>query len=131
MTGGVAGHAGLFSNANDLAVLGLMNLRGGIYGTVKYFDSKILKVYTTPPYFNNRRALGWDRPFPPEEISLASPAAFGHTGFTGTAWWIDPENDLVFVFLSNRTYPFADNKRLTTNSVRTKLLNAVYEAIKK
>ena len=131
MTDGVAGHAGLFSNANDLAILGQMQLNGGNYGGVNYLKSDVIAAFTRQQYSNNRRAMGWDRPFPPEEISLASPTAFGHTGFTGTAWWIDPEQKLVFVFLSNRTYPFADNKRLTTNSVRTKLLNAVYEGIRR
>ena len=129
MTGGVAGHAGIFSNANDLAILGQMNINGGEYGGISYLKASTISEFTRQQYSNNRRAMGWDRPFPPEEISLASPGSFGHTGFTGTAWWMDPESKLVFVFLSNRTYPFADNKRITNNSVRTKLLNAVYEAL--
>lgn len=127
--GGVAGHAGLFGNTNDLAILGQMLLQGGTYGGVKYFEKATINEFTRQQYGNNRRALGWDRPFPPEEVSLASPRAFGHTGFTGTAWWIDPEHELVFVLLANRTYPFADNKRFTEKSVRTKALNAVYEII--
>lgn len=129
LTNGVAGHAGLFSNANDLAILGQMQVNGGRYGGTKYLESAVIDEFTRPQYFNNRRAMGWDRPFPPDELSLASPLSYGHTGFTGTAWWMDPENKLVFVFLSNRTYPFVDNKRLTTYSVRTKLLNAVYRGI--
>jgi beta-N-acetylhexosaminidase len=131
ITNGVAGHAGIFSNANDLAILGQMHIAGGIYGGMKYLEPETIEEFTRSQYFNNRRALGWDRPFPPEEIVLASQSTFGHTGFTGTAWWIDPEQKVVFVFLSNRTYPFADNKRLTSNSVRTKLLNAVYQGILK
>ncbi|TAF76447.1 MAG: glycosyl hydrolase [Bacteroidetes bacterium] len=131
MLGGVAGHAGLFGTANDLAVLGQMNLQYGYYGSYQYLKKYTLQEFTRQQYTNNRRAMGWDRPFPPDEISLASKSSYGHTGFTGTAWWIDPESQLVFVFLSNRTYPFAENKRLTSNSIRTKLLNAVYKAIEK
>ncbi len=129
LVGGVAGHAGLFGNANDLAILGQMLMQKGYYGGVKYFNQETIEDFTRQQYTNNRRALGWDKPFPPDEISLASPEAFGHTGFTGTAWWIDPTEQLVFVLLTNRTYPFADNKRFTEKSVRTKALNAVYEAI--
>ncbi|TAG53014.1 MAG: glycosyl hydrolase [Cytophagales bacterium] len=131
MLGGLAGHAGLFGTANDLAILGQMNLQYGFYGGYQYLKKFTIQEYTRQQYSNNRRAMGWDRPFPPDEVSLASASSFGHTGFTGTAWWIDPKEEIVFVFLSNRTYPFAENKRLTTNSVRTKLLNAVYEAIEK
>lgn len=131
MIGGVAGHAGLFGTVNDLAILGQMNLQYGYYGAYQYLKKYTLQEYTRQQYTNNRRAMGWDRPFPPDEASLASISSFGHTGFTGTAWWIDPESQLVFVFLSNRTYPFAENKRLTTNSIRTKLLNEVYKIIQK
>ncbi|MDX2191270.1 MAG: glycoside hydrolase family 3 N-terminal domain-containing protein [Bacteroidota bacterium] len=131
MAGGIAGHAGLFASANDLAILGQMNINGGTYAGVRYFKKSTIDEFTTPPYFNNRRALGWDRPFPPDEKSMASSTSYGHTGFTGTSWWMDPENQLVVVFLSNRTYPFADNKRLTTNSVRTKILNTVYQCMQK
>ncbi|MFN0048156.1 MAG: glycoside hydrolase family 3 N-terminal domain-containing protein, partial [Cytophagales bacterium] len=130
LVGGVAGHAGLFGNANDLAILGQMLLQKGTYGGTKYFNPETIELFTRQQYTNNRRALGWDRPFPPDEISLASPEAFGHTGFTGTAWWIDPKEQLVFVLLTNRTYPFAENKRWTEKSVRTKALNAVYKAIR-
>ncbi len=131
MLGGLAGHAGLFGTANDLAILGQMNLQYGFYGGTQYLKKFTIQEFTRQQYSNNRRGMGWDRPFPPDEVSLASSSSFGHTGFTGTAWWIDPEEKIVFVFLSNRTYPFAENKRLTNNSVRTKLLNAVYEIIKK
>ncbi|MDX2196259.1 MAG: glycoside hydrolase family 3 N-terminal domain-containing protein [Cytophagales bacterium] len=130
MMGGIAGHAGLFATANDLNILGQMNLQNGEYARKRYFRKGTIPYFAAKHFINNRRGLGWDRPFPPDDISLASDSAFGHTGFTGTAWWIDPEHDMVFTFLSNRTYPFADNKRLTTYSIRTKLLNAVYKAIK-
>jgi len=130
LTGGVAGHAGLFGRANDLAVLGQMLLCKGAYGGTKFYKAEVIEKFSLQQYYNNRRALGWDRPFPLNEISLASPQAFGHTGFTGTAFWIDPQEQLVFILLTNRTYPFADNKKFTDNSVRTKALNEVYKIIK-
>lgn len=130
LTNGIAGHAGLFGCANDLAILGQMLLQKGAYGGAKYLKPETIEFFTKQHFTNNRRALGWDRPFPPDEISLATEQAFGHTGFTGTAWWIDPKEELVFVLLANRTYPFADNKRFTDKSVRTKALNAAYNAIR-
>lgn len=128
--GGVAGHAGLFGRANDLAIIGQMLLQNGEYAGRQYFSKETIQEFTRQIYTNNRRAMGWDRPFPPDEVSLASPRAYGHTGFTGTAWWIDPEDQMVFVLLTNRTYPFADNKKYTEKSVRTQALNAAYEAVR-
>lgn len=127
--GGVAGHAGLFGTANDLLILGQMMLQKGQYGGNRYIKEQVVEEFTRQQYTNNRRALGWDRPFPPEEVSLASPKAYGHTGFTGTAWWIDPSYDLVVVILANRTFPFSENKTFTEYSFRTKILNAVYEVV--
>jgi beta-glucosidase-like glycosyl hydrolase/CubicO group peptidase (beta-lactamase class C family) len=126
---GVAAHAGLFGRANDLLVLGQMLLNGGEYGGKRFLNKSTIDLYSRQQHSNNRRALGWDRPFFPNETSLSSQFAYGHTGFTGTAWWIDPQFNLVVVILANRTYPFASNKTFTEQSFRTKILNAVYEAV--
>lgn len=130
LMGGVAGHAGLFGTANDLTKLGQMLLQGGYYGGKIFYRKSTIERFTRPHYVRNRRALGWDRPFPPGEPSLASQKSYGHTGFTGTAWWIDPEKELVLSFLTNRTYPFSENKKLTEYSYRTKALNICLERSK-
>ncbi len=133
LMGGVAGHAGLFSNANDLAVLMQMNLQDGKYGGHTYFQEGTIERFARRQYNDNRRGLGWDKPeirgddgpTAPE----ASPTSFGHLGFTGTAVWVDPKYDLVFVFLSNRTYPDTRNTKLLTDGIRTKIHSVIYKAM--
>ena len=146
MLGGVSGHAGIFSNANDIAIIMQMLLNGGTYGgkrvlkeaTVREFTNKQipftkkgLKKNTTI----SRRGLGFDKP----ETDLKkqtptskamSPLSFGHTGFTGTCTWADPKNNLVYVFLSNRVNPSAENKKLVEMNVRTRILDVVYDILK-
>ncbi|MDX2284515.1 MAG: glycoside hydrolase family 3 N-terminal domain-containing protein, partial [Bacteroidia bacterium] len=117
MLGGVAGHAGLFSNVYDLAKLMLMIKNGGFYGDRQYFSAQTIGYFTSRQLASSRRGLGWDKPEPGDPGAgpgsrYVSPAAYGHTGFTGTCVWVDPEADLVFIFLSNRTYPFPDSQRL-------------------
>ena len=139
MLGGVSGHAGLFATGNDLLKLVEMYRRGGEYGGVRVLSSDVLKKYTTVqfPDNDNRRALGFDKPLlrndtvPPEEAypcRSASPASFGHSGFTGTFIWCDPDEEISYVFLSNRVYPTRNNSRLSDLSIRGKILQAVYDS---
>ncbi len=132
MMGGLAGHAGLFGNANDLGKLGQMLLNKGSYGGVQFFKPETVELFTAKQYDNSRRGLGWDKPTVGEWNSptamYASPATFGHTGFTGTCIWVDPEFDLVYVFLSNRVWPGRSAKLLNAN-IRTRIQEVVYKSI--
>lgn len=132
LCGGVAGHAGLFATAYDLALVGQMLLNGGSYGGREYFRPETVRQFTARQSAASRRGLGFDRRDPDSEegypAKLASPETFGHTGYTGTCLWIDPERRLVYVFLSNRTYPKGDNKLLKLN-VRARVQDAIYEAM--
>ncbi|MBI5217937.1 MAG: serine hydrolase [Bacteroidia bacterium] len=137
MLGGVAGHAGLFSNANDLAKLFQMFLNKGIYGGREYLKKETLEYFNTTPYLKkgNRRALGFDKPEPNRKkenpvYKCVSLKAFGHQGFTGTVVWADPDNNLLFVFLSNRVYPDAENKKIGKLAVRAKVQAIFYDAFK-
>ncbi|MGB0998732.1 MAG: glycoside hydrolase family 3 N-terminal domain-containing protein [Flavobacteriales bacterium] len=133
MLGGVAGHAGLFGRGIDLAKLMQVYLQKGQYGGKQYFDQQTIEQFTACAFCNqnNRRGLGFDKPLMDEEGGpageLASAKSFGHSGFTGTFAWADPENQMIFIFLSNRTYPTMENKRLVTNNVRTKLHDEFYK----
>ena len=140
MLGGVSGHAGLFATGNDLMKLIEMYRRGGEYGGVRILSQRVLKEYTSVqfPENDNRRGLGFDKPMlpndtiPPEEIypcRSASPASFGHTGFTGTMVWVDPDAELSYVFLSNRVYPTRNNNKLSDLWIRGHILQAAYDAI--
>jgi beta-glucosidase-like glycosyl hydrolase/CubicO group peptidase (beta-lactamase class C family) len=139
MLGGVGGHAGVFSNANDLAKLMQMYLNGGSYGGVKYVDEETIKEYTEQQYCpkdnENRRAAGFDKPFLQgyggPTCDNISQSSFGHTGFTGTMAWADPEEEIVYIFLSNRVYPDAENKKLLKMDIRTNIQQVIYDAIKK
>ncbi|MEZ4973451.1 MAG: serine hydrolase [Cyclobacteriaceae bacterium] len=133
MHGGIAGHAGLFSNANDLAKLGQMWLQQGSYGGQQYLKPETVALFTHKQYETSRRGLGWDKPTVSDwngPTSLfASPKTFGHTGFTGTAIWVDPEFNLVFVFLSNRVYPDMFNTKLLTGNIRPRIQDVIYQSI--
>jgi CubicO group peptidase (beta-lactamase class C family)/beta-glucosidase-like glycosyl hydrolase len=132
MLGGVSGHAGLFGTANDLSKLGQMLLQDGSYGGLEYYKPETVKLFTSRQYNSSRRGLGWDKPVPGEWNSptsrLASPGTFGHTGFTGTCLWVDPEFDLVYIFLSNRVFPDRSDKLIQTN-IRSRIQDVIYEAI--
>lgn len=134
MAGGVAGHAGLFSTANDLAIYGQMLLNRGTYGGEKYFKPETVDLFTSQQGDNSRRGLGFDRWDP--DLSkeypsrLASDATFGHTGYTGTCIWIDPKYQLVYIFLSNRVHPTVSPK-LSNLDIRSRIQDAIYEAILK
>jgi CubicO group peptidase (beta-lactamase class C family) len=131
MMGGVSGHAGLFSNAIDLAKLGQMLLQEGYYGGYQYYKPETVRFFSTKIY-KGRRAIGWDRPVQSEWNSptslMASPLTFGHTGFTGTCMWIDPEFNLVYIFLSNRVYPDRST-RLNSANIRSRIQDVIYQSI--
>ena len=133
MCGGVSGHAGLFSTANDMLKLGQLWLQKGTYGDLSLVSPATFALFAVRPYQGSRRALGWDKPLPNQWTSLAAPAAspetFGHTGFTGTCIWVDPVYDLVFVFLSNRVHPNAQNNKILDMRVRQRVHETVYESI--
>lgn len=134
MYGGVAGHAGLFGTANDLAVMMQLMLNGGKYGDVNLLDDKTIKEFTKRQSNQSRRGWGWDKPEPEKGKGgsagvLASKSTYGHTGFTGTAVWADPENDLVYVFLSNRVNPDASNNILLKEGIRTEVQDVVYRSM--
>ena len=134
MLGGVSGHAGLFSNAGDLAVLMQMLLQNGAYGGDRFFDPNTVKKFLTRHPQSNRRALGFDMlpigsKYPPNVSSRVSERTFGHIGFTGVCAWADPEEELVFIFLANRTFPSMRNYRLNKLAIRNRMQNAVYDAL--
>lgn len=131
--GGVAGHAGLFSNAIDLAKMMQMHLQDGFYGGTEFFQPGTIEKFTRKQYHNNRRGVGWDKPLVNDlngpTSKFASGKTFGHTGFTGTAVWADPEFNLIYVFLSNRIHPDANNSKLIKNNIRTRIQDAIYESM--
>lgn len=137
MLGGVGGHAGLFSNANDLAKLMQMYLNKGTYGGAQILKDTILNEFTKCQFCDegneNRRAAGFDKPFIQGHggptCDGISQSSFGHTGFTGTMAWVDPEEKVVYVFLSNRTYPDGENKKLANLNIRTDIQQVIYNAI--
>ena len=137
MLGGVGGHAGLFSNAYDLAQLMQMNLQNGYYDGKNYFaNDTTIAFFTKKQVQENRRGLGWDKPF--EDGSRegstsywASSDTYGHSGFTGTCAWVDPKYNLVYIFLSNRVYPDANNKLLYQYNIRTKIHDVIYQSMDK
>ena len=136
MFGGVAGHAGLFSDAYDLAMLYQMLLNGGEFNGERYLKKETIHLFTAYHSKNSRRGYGFDKPEKDNAIRkdpypsfLASPETFGHTGFTGTCVWVDPKNNLVYVFLSNRVYPTRDNNKLGQMLIRGKIQDAIYRAL--
>jgi beta-N-acetylhexosaminidase len=136
MFGGVAGHAGLFSDAYDLAMLYQMLLNGGEFNGERYIKKETIDFFTAYHSKNSRRGYGFDKPEKDNAIRkdpypsfLASPETFGHTGFTGTCVWVDPKNNLVYVFLSNRVYPTRDNNKLSQMLIRGKIQDAIYRAL--
>jgi len=137
MLGGVCGHAGLFSTAEDICILFQCYLQDGYYGGIQYFDSTTLKEFTSYQHdgIKNRRALGFDKPFKKYDrygpvCKSANLSSFGHSGFTGTYVWADPDENLVYVFLSNRVYPKSDNYKISKYDIRTNIQQAIYDALK-
>ena len=142
MLGGISGHAGLFATANDLMKLMEMYRRMGSYGGEQIIGKEVMERYTRVqfPENNNRRGLGFDKPMLNNgELSLkdaypaksASPSSFGHSGYTGTFVWVDPEYELTYIFLCNRVYPTRNNSLLSDLNIRSDILQALYDSIKK
>jgi beta-N-acetylhexosaminidase len=145
MFGGVAGHAGLFSDAYDLSRLYQMLLNGGKLDSKRYLKEKTIQLFTAYHSNVSRRGYGFDKPEKPARLSqsggdnatrpdpypsaLASPETFGHTGFTGTCVWVDPKYDIVYIFLSNRVNPTRDNNKISQLLIRGKILDAIYRAL--
>ncbi|MCB9262500.1 MAG: serine hydrolase [Flavobacteriales bacterium] len=134
MLGGVSGHAGLFSNSADVAAVLQMLLNGGYYNGKQLLHAETIKEFTKYQFADSRRGLGFDKPENDRRkvnpaSDYASYQCFGHSGFTGTIMWADPANGLVYVFLSNRVYPTAENKKLVSMGVRTKIMDVIYESL--
>jgi beta-N-acetylhexosaminidase len=136
MLGGVSGHAGLFSNAGDLAVLLQMLLNKGEYNGVRFLKPETVAYFTQRQGGSTRRGYGWDM----KELDAkktanmsvnASINTFGHTGFTGNAFYADPDRNLIYVFLSNRTYPDMNNNKLISGDYRPRIQTVIYEALVK
>ncbi len=134
MFGGVAGHAGVFATAGDLAVIFQMLLNGGTYKGKRYLNEATVKMFTAYQSKISRRGYGFDKPAPDTDDggpagNRVSGYAFGHQGFTGTCGWADPANGVIFIFLSNRVNPSADNNNINRLSVRTVAQDYIYEAL--
>jgi beta-glucosidase-like glycosyl hydrolase/CubicO group peptidase (beta-lactamase class C family) len=136
LLGGVAGHAGLFSTAEDLFAICQMLLNKGEYNGIRYIDSTTVDLFTRTHFaeHNNRRGLGFDKPLLKGKSShtsqYASKKSYGHSGFTGTYLWIDPENQTILIFLSNRVYPDAKTNKLAKLNIRTDIHDLIYEILK-
>jgi CubicO group peptidase (beta-lactamase class C family) len=137
MLGGVSGNAGLFANANDVAVIMQMLLNKGSYGGRRYLSEETVSIFTSQqfPQNKNRRGLFFDKPEP--DTSKTSPTCksvslktFGHQGFTGTCAWADPEYNLVYIFLSNRVNPDATNEKIVKMNLRTEIQQMIYDGMK-
>ena len=134
MQGGVGGHAGVFSNANDVAKIMQMYLQKGFYGGKRYLKTETIDKFNTCYYCesDNRRGIGFDKPQLGEEgptCGCISMTSFGHSGFTGTYAWADPEEEIIYIFLANRTYPEAGKNLLLKENIRTEIQRLIYEAI--
>jgi beta-N-acetylhexosaminidase len=140
MLGGISGHAGLFATANDLMKLMELYRRMGEYGGEQIIDRDILEEYTRVqfPENNNRRGLGFDKPYlnnnelgPADAYPAksATPQSFGHSGYTGTFVWIDPIYEITYIFFSNRVYPTRNNNLLSDLRIRSYILQAIYDSI--
>ena len=135
MLGGVAGHAGLFANANDVAKVMQMYLQKGFYGGRRFIDEQTVDKFNTRYYKDKevRRGLGFDKPQLDPDVKATcgcvSEDSFGHSGFTGTYTWADPKSEIVYVFLSNRVYPTMKNKGLIKSDMRTKIQQVIQDAI--
>lgn len=132
--GGVSGNAGLFSNANDLAKVLQLFLNQGKYGNEQYLSTETCRLFTQSKSPTSRRGLGFDKPAVGTHKgspcgSLTPPSVYGHTGFTGTCFWVDPDNQLLYIFLCNRVNPSRANSKLGALDIRTRIQDAIYKAI--
>lgn len=138
MLGGISGHAGLFGTLNDVAKLMHLYLYDGSYARQQLIAPGVVSSYSKCVYCEegNYRGMGFDRPNRPGDpngnaAASAPVSSFGHSGFTGIYTWIDPENELVYVFLSNRVYPTRENRTIYRLNVRTNIMEEVYQAMEK
>lgn len=134
MFGGVAGHAGIFATAGDVAAIFQMLLNGGVYHNKRFFKDATVQLFTSYNSTISRRGLGFDKPSPDRNdagptSTHASGYTFGHQGFTGTCGWADPANGVMFIFLSNRVNPSAENNNINRQSVRTVAQDYIYESL--
>lgn len=136
LLGGISGHAGLFGSAEDIAKLLQMYLNQGEYGGERYLSPETVQTFTCRNhcYPHNRRGLGFDMPEP--DTTKGSPVcdlcplnSYGHSGFTGILTWSDPDNQLIYIFMSNRTYPNEYNTKLTRENIRTQIQEIIYKGI--
>ena len=135
MLGGVSGHAGLFATSNDLARIFQMLLNHGQYGGRQYLQPATVKKFTTRYPTSSRRGIGFDMresdaKQPMNMSPLAGPRTFGHLGFTGNCVWADPDKNLIFIFLCNRTYPTMENNKFIDGDYRPRIQGLVYRALK-
>jgi beta-N-acetylhexosaminidase len=132
MLGGVAGHAGIFANATDLASIMQLFLNKGNYAGMNFFSEAVCNEYTKQQFPGNRRGAGFDRPNASGGGTcdeLASSQSFGHSGFTGTLAWADPKNKVIFIFLSNRVNPSQDNWKIRDMNIRTRIQHVIYQSL--
>lgn len=134
--GGISGNAGLFSNANDLAKMYQMWLNEGEYGGERYLSANTMNLFTKGKSARSRRGLGFDKPETRGNksgpTSPSTPASvYGHTGFTGTCFWVDPDNNMIYIFLSNRVYPKRSPNKLSSLEIRPRIQEEIYKAIQK
>ena len=134
MQDGVGGHAGVFGNANDVAKMMQMYLQKGFYGGRRYFKTSTIDAFNKCHFCHkdNRRGVGFDKPQLGDvgpTCGCISMTSFGHSGFTGTYAWADPEEEIVYIFLANRTFPKAGKNRLLRENIRTEIQRLIYEAI--
>ena len=134
--GGLGLHAGLFSNSIDLAKFLQIYLNGGIYDSEIIFNRFLIDFFTSPQFkfIENRRGIFFDKPNLIDSnegasCKQASLESYGHSGFTGTLVWVDPKEEIIFIFLSNRIYPDQNNKKLIEEDIRTKTQSIIYESI--
>ena len=134
MQGGIGGHAGLFSNVNDVAKIMQMFIQGGDYGEERYLNKSTIDLFNKCYYCSedNRRGVGFDKPQIEEDgptCGCVSMNSFGHSGWTGTYTWADPDENIVYVFLSNRSYPNSKENKLLKSNIRTDIQKLIYESI--
>ncbi len=137
LLGGISGHAGLFSTANDMAKIAQMLLNKGSYGGKQYMTPQTVELFTSYQYpqLNNRRGLGWDKPLLKFDLDASpvardvSPQSYGHSGFTGTFVWIDPTYQLTYILLTNRVYPSRANNKISQYSIRPCIQQTIYDFI--
>ena len=127
--GGVGGNAGLFANATDLAVVFQMLLQGGEYGGKQFLSKETIDFFTSSKH-GNHRGLGFDKArYNYTASKAASHKTFGHSGFSGTCVWVDPDEELIYIFLSNRVYPNARNDTMKKMRIRQRIHQVIYDAI--